>query len=172
MSTFTFDGLSPWPLDSALVECEVGSWWLDLHNFALFLGYTYRSDAVLSLTWYHHQPSNGPPTPNLVIMSFADVRNLRVEQAPDWDVRCSDDTHGWDYVPDETGVRASLSFDVGDSELSFTASGVRLRLVPSDIHLDLGDRVYVPRSLRDRLFPWRWHKSGAAQTLTPMSTTP
>jgi hypothetical protein len=103
--------------------CEFGPRLLDLHNFAAFLGYSFRADALLSLAWYHHQPSIGPPTPNLVLLDFTDVRNFQVEQAPDWDVRCSDDTHGWDYWPDDEG-RAALTFDVADSEWSlqtFTA---------------------------------------------------
>lgn len=86
------------------------------------------------LTWYHHQPSIGPPTPNLVLLDFRDVRNLRVEQAEDWDVRCSDDTHGWDFWP-QGGGRAALTFDVADSQLSFTASSVRLHFVPTDVAL-------------------------------------
>lgn len=81
--TFTFEGLSPWRPEAGLIECEVGSWWLDLHNFAAFLGYTFRADGVLSLTWYHHQPRIGPPTPNLFLLDFRAVRNLRVEQAED-----------------------------------------------------------------------------------------
>ncbi len=111
--------------------CRVGEWWLDLHNAATFLEYTFRTEGVLSLTWYHHQPSIGPPTPNLVVLEFADVRGFHVEQASDWDVRCAVDTLGWDYWSDREG-RAALSFAVADSALSFTASGVRLRLVPTD----------------------------------------
>jgi hypothetical protein len=102
--TFEFDGLAPWRPDAGLIECEVGPWLLDLHNFAAFLGYTFRADGLLTLTWYHHQPSIGPPTPNLVLLDFVDVLDLRVEQAPDWDVRCSDDTHGWDFWPEEWWV--------------------------------------------------------------------
>lgn len=87
--TFAFDGLAPWRPDSGLIECEVGTWLLDLQNFAACLGYTFRvGDGVLILTWYHHEPSIGPPTPNLVLLDFADVRDLRVEQAEDWDERC------------------------------------------------------------------------------------
>ncbi len=63
---FTFEGLAPWRRYGGLIECQVGPWLLDLHNFAVFLGYTFRSDGALSLTWYHHQPGIGPPTPNLV----------------------------------------------------------------------------------------------------------
>jgi len=135
--TFDFDGLAPWRPDAGLIECEVGPWLLDLHNFAAFLGYTFRADGLLTLTWYHHQPSIGPPRPNLVLLGFVDVLDLRVEQAPDWDVRCSDETHGWDYWP-EDGGRAALTFEVADSQLSFTASGVRLRLVPSDVQRTFG----------------------------------
>jgi hypothetical protein len=135
--TFAFDGLTPWAPDAGLIACEVGPWLLDLHNFAAFLGYSFRVDALLTLAWYHHQPSIGPPTPNLVMLDFADVRNFKVEQARDWDVRCSDDTYGWDYWPDDEG-RAALTFDVADSELSFSASGVRLRLVPSEVHRAFG----------------------------------
>ena len=65
------------------------------------------------------------------------MRGFRAEQASDWDVRCADDTLGWDYWPDKKG-RAALSFAVADSELSFTASGVRLRLVPTDIRPSFG----------------------------------
>ena len=136
-SAFSFDGLSPWQPDHGLIECRVGEWWLDLHNAATFLEYTFRAEGVLSLTWYHHQPSIGPPTPNVVVLDFAGVRGFRAEQASDWDVRCADDTLGWDYWPDKKG-RAALSFAVADSELSFTASGVRLRLVPTDIRPSFG----------------------------------
>lgn len=135
--TFEFDGLAPWRPDAGLIECEVGPWLLDLHNFAAFLGYTFRADGLLTLTWYHHQPSIGPPTPNLVLLDFVDVLDLRVEQAPDWDVRCSDDTHGWDFWL-EDGGRAALRFDVADSELSFTSSAVHLRLVRTDVQRTFG----------------------------------
>lgn len=135
--TFDFDGLAPWRPDAGVIECVVGPWLLDLHNFAAFLGYTFRSDGLLTLSWYHHQPSVGPPTPNLVLLDFVDVLDLRVEQADDWDVRCSDETDGWDFWPGDGG-RAALTFAVADSELTFTASGVRLRLVPSEVHRTFG----------------------------------
>lgn len=134
---FVFDGLTPWRPDWGLIECEAGPWLLDLHNFAVFLGYTFRSDGVLTLTWYHHQPSIGPPKPNLVVLDFFGVRGFTATQADDWDVRCSPDTDGWDFWPGEEG-RAALTFDVADSELSFTAAGVRLGLVPSEVDITLG----------------------------------
>lgn len=89
---FGFEGLTPWEARNSLIECEVGSWVLDLHNFAAFLGYTFRVDGVLTFTWYHHEPTYGPPGPHLVVLDFVAVRELRVEQPDDWDVRCSDVT--------------------------------------------------------------------------------
>ena len=97
---FVFDGLEPWRPDAGLIECLVGPWLLDLHNFAAFLGYTFRADGLLTLSWYHHQPGSGPPPGD--------------------------------------GGRAALTFRLADSELSFTASGVRVRLVPSDVRTTFG----------------------------------
>lgn len=128
---FSFAGLAAWQPGAGIIECRVGSWLLDLHNCADFVGYAFGADGVLTLTWYHHDPRFGPQDPHLVTLAFGVVRDLRVAQVEDWDARSAGETHGWDYWADAAGTRGALLFHVADSELAFTAAGVRLQILPT-----------------------------------------
>lgn len=137
--SFRFEGLSPWRADDGLIEVEVDNWLFDLHNFGYFLSLSLVPEERLIFERFHHQPGLGPAQPQLVIMTFANVRDLKVTQDDELDPRCRGETYGGDFHP-SLGTLAQLSFDVGEIHVSFRASGVTFvhepTLMPPPIVLD------------------------------------
>jgi hypothetical protein len=123
---FVFEGLAPWTPGSRLTRCRVGAYELDLRENATYLGYDFGAYGMLTLRWLHDATEAGPPVEQRVILEFDNLRSF-IAVPGDPAARMVGETEGWDYWPGAPG-RASCTVYAGESNLSFSCGGVRLRL--------------------------------------------
>ncbi|MDQ1675112.1 MAG: hypothetical protein QOC93_256 [Actinomycetota bacterium] len=123
MPEFGFDGLEPWDAGAKLTECRADGQRFDLRGDATFLGYDFGEYGMLTLRWLHDDGTRGSERVTL------DFDNLRAFIAVPGDPngRLAGETEGWDYWPGSPG-RANVTVYAGDSNLSFSCGGVRLRI--------------------------------------------
>jgi hypothetical protein len=117
---FFFDGLEPWAPGAKLTECRVGDRHLDLVGGATYLGYDFGAYGMLTLRFLSEEPEQR------VILEFENLRSF-IAVPGDPRTRMVGECQGWDYWPGAPG-RASCTVYAGESNLSFSCSGVRLRL--------------------------------------------
>jgi hypothetical protein len=117
---FFFDGLEPWAPGARLTECRVGDRRLDLAGGATYLGYDFGAYGMLTLRFLSEEPEQR------VILEFENLRSF-IAVPGDPRARMVGQCEGWDYWPGAPG-RASCTVYAGESNLSFSCSGVRLRL--------------------------------------------
>lgn len=119
---FFFDGLEPWTPGAKLSVCHVGDRRLDLTAGATYLGYDFGAYGMLTLRFLY----DGDDAPEQrVVLEFENLRSF-IAVPGDPRARMVGECEGWDYWPGAPG-RASCTVYAGDSNLSFSCSGVRLR---------------------------------------------
>lgn len=133
MSTTQFDIVLP-DLYTPEIEVTTHVGWVDLHNFAYFLGYEYHTEGRLSLRWKLDGDKNSVLAGRLV--SYATVEFVGVSQVSisprDPEIPASEDTALEHYQlvdRSDTGLQFSFEF-VGGVTINVTAKSVVLSADP------------------------------------------
>jgi hypothetical protein len=119
---FFFDGLEPWEPGAKLTACRAGDRALDLASGATYLGYDFGAYGMLTLRFLAF---SGDAPEQRIVLDFENLRSFIA--VPAGGTRLVGQCEGWDYWPGAPG-RASCTVYAGDANLSFSCSGVRLRV--------------------------------------------
>jgi hypothetical protein len=122
VAEFAFDGVEPWEAGAKVTECRSDGRRFDLRRDATFLGYDFGEYGMLTLRWLH---DDGGGEAHRVTLDFDNLRAF-IAVPGDPNGRLAGETEGWDFWPGSPG-RANVTVYAGDSNLSFSCGGVRMR---------------------------------------------